>query len=51
MSTEESRYHRQREEARTHPNRKIKAKPYHDVGRPYQEVAEEIEDGLARSVG
>jgi hypothetical protein len=48
VSADESRYHRQREEARIHPNRKIRDKPYHDTERDYQEVAEQIEDALAR---
>ena len=46
--TEQSRYRRQREEAAKHPNRKQKLKPYHDTDRPYEEVAGQIEDAIAR---
>lgn len=45
---EESRYHRQREQARTHPNRKDRLKPYHDTGRPYAEVATQIESAIGQ---
>jgi hypothetical protein len=45
---DESKYHKQREGAKEHPNRKKKEKPYHDTERPYEEVAGQIEDAIAQ---
>jgi hypothetical protein len=46
MPEDDSRYHRQREDAMVHPNRKQKDKSYHDPERPYAEVAGQIENAL-----
>jgi hypothetical protein len=43
----ESRYHRQRADSREHPNYKTD-EPRHDTTRPFEEVARQIEDALAR---
>lgn len=43
----DSRYHRQREAARAHPNRKTD-QPHHDTERPYPEVAGQIEGAIKR---
>ena len=43
-----SRYWRQRRESLEHSNRKQPDKSYHDAERPYQEVAEEINEGIER---
>lgn len=47
MADQDSRYHRQREAARTHPNAKTD-QPHHDLDRPYGEVAAQIEDAITR---
>ncbi len=46
--TEDSRYHRQRHEAREHPNRKDDRVIHHNTSEDRDEVAERVQDALAR---
>jgi site-specific DNA recombinase len=50
LTDDDSRYHRQREATRQHPNRKTD-QPHHDTSRPYPEVAGQIETAIARFKG
>jgi hypothetical protein len=45
-SAGDSRIAKQRAASRTHRNRKIEDKPYHDTTRPYPEVAVQIEGAI-----